>query len=59
MIAQFPEHATYIGKLVKDMTREELLEALASITQELKLCYKGMTRDQARQVAEKIILVPR
>ncbi len=51
----FSDYATWGGILIKDLTREDLLEALYRKHVELQWCYLEMNGEQTKRVAAKIM----
>ena len=50
----FSDKAHWRGKLLKDMTQEQLIEALYQKTMELRWCYETMSTTQMRVVADRL-----
>ena len=55
MIPGFSAGATYYSKPIADLTRDDLVRALAYKTHELQQCYLVMTAAQARDVAARMV----
>lgn len=54
----FSDHATWLGTPIHEMSKADILLAFAYKARELRECYCVMSREQNKQVRERMSKVP-